>query len=98
MMMMMMMMTLFPLWPKLENIRFGLKICVWEAMPKTYFASEQQNLFPQHMFHEQLNWETFASTTIMFLQQCFRSNVSAAMFPSLARPILVHRDRTPSKK
>ena len=36
------------------------------------FVSEQQNLFPQHMFPARLNWETFASAT---------------MFPSLARPL-----------
>ena len=41
-------------------------------MAKTFFVSEQQNLFPQHMFPARLNWETFAS---------------AAMFPSLVRPL-----------
>ena len=44
---------------------------------KTFFVSEQQNLFPQHMLHARLNWKTFALATI---------NVSARMFPSLARP------------
>ena len=24
-----------------------------------FFASEQQNLFLQHMFHVRINWETF---------------------------------------
>ena len=45
---------------------------VFDSMAKTFFVSEQQNLFPQHMFPERLNWETFASAT---------------MFPSLARPL-----------
>ena len=39
---------------------------------KNFLFSEQQNLFPQHMFPARLNWETFASAT---------------MFPSLARPL-----------
>ena len=39
---------------------------------KNIFVSEQQNLFPQHMFPARLNWETFASAT---------------MFPTLARPL-----------
>ena len=43
---------------------------------RNFFVSEQQNLFPQHMFHARLNWETFALATI---------NVSATMFLSLAR-------------
>ena len=45
---------------------------VFDSMAKTFFVSEQQNLFPQHMSPERLNWETFASAT---------------MFPSLARPL-----------
>ena len=45
---------------------------VFDSMAKTFFVSEQQNLFPQHMFPARLNWETFASAT---------------MFPSLARPL-----------
>ena len=45
---------------------------VFDSMAKTFFVSEQQNLFPQHMFPERLKWETF---------------VSATMFPSLARPL-----------
>ena len=44
---------------------------VLDSMPKTFFVSELQNLFPQHMFPARLNWDTFASAT---------------MFPSLARP------------
>ena len=35
-----------------------------------FLFSEQQNLFPQHVFIARLNWETFASAT-MFSQQCF---------------------------
>ena len=37
---------------------------------KHFLVSEQQNLFPQHMFPARLNWETFVSAT-MFPQQCF---------------------------
>ena len=44
---------------------------VFDSMAKTCFVSEQQNLFPQHIFPSRLNWEIFASAT---------------MFPSLARP------------
>ena len=60
---------------KLGNICFGRKICVREAKmfltpwQKHFFVSEQQNLFPRHMFPALLNWETFASAT-MFPQQC----------------------------
>ena len=43
---------------------------VFDSMAKTFFVSEQQNLFPQHMFPARLNWETFASAT-MFPQHCF---------------------------
>ena len=43
---------------------------VFESMAKTFIVSEQQNLFPQHMFPARLNWETFASGTI-FPEQCF---------------------------
>ena len=45
---------------------------VFDSRQKHFLFSEQQNLFPQHMFPAQLNWETFASAT---------------MFPSLARPL-----------
>ena len=44
---------------------------VFDSMAKTFLVSEQQNLFPQHMFPARLNWETLASATL---------------FPSLARP------------
>ena len=43
---------------------------VFDSMAKTFFVSEQQNLFPQHMFLARLNWETFLAL------QCFRNNVS----------------------
>ena len=46
---------------------------VFDLRRKQFFVSDQQNLFPQHMFPAWLNWETFASTT---------------MFPSLTRPYL----------
>ena len=46
---------------------------VFESMAKTFFVSDQQNLFPQHMFPARLNWKTFASAT---------------MFPSLARALM----------
>ena len=52
-----------------QNLCPGSKI-VFDSMAKTFFVSEQQNLFPQHMFPVRLNWETFASAT-MFPQQCF---------------------------
>ena len=29
---------------------------VFDSMAKTSFVSEQQNLFPQHMFPARLNW------------------------------------------
>ena len=69
---------MFPGVAKLGNICFGRKICVREAKmfltstpgKKKILFSEQQNLFPQHMFPARLNWETFASAT-MFPQQCF---------------------------
>ena len=54
-----------------QNLCLGSKN-VFDSMAKTFFVSEQQNLFPQHMFPARLNWETFASAT---------------MFPSLARPL-----------
>ena len=45
---------------------------VFDFRQKHFLFSEQQNLFPQHMFPARLNWETFASAT---------------MFPSLTRPL-----------
>ena len=45
---------------------------VFDSRHKHFLFSEQQNLFPQHMFPVRLNWKTFASAT---------------MFPSLARPL-----------
>ena len=71
-----MFLVMFPGVAKLGNICFGRKICVRKAVSvfdcrqKHYLFSEQQNLFPQHMFPARLNWETFASAT-MFPQQCF---------------------------
>ena len=46
---------------------------VFDSRQKHFLFSEQQNLFPQHVFTARLNWETFASAT---------------MFPSLARPLV----------
>ena len=43
---------------------------VFDLKQKHFLVSEQQNLFPQHMFPARLNWETFVSAT-MFPQQCF---------------------------
>ena len=43
---------------------------VFDSRQKHFLFSEQQNLFPQHTFPAQLNWETLASAT-MFPQQCF---------------------------
>ena len=52
-----MFLVMFPGVAKLGNICFGRKICVREAKvfltpdkKKTFFVSEQQNLFPQHIF------------------------------------------------
>ena len=50
---------------------------VFVSRQNHFLFSEQQTLFPQHMFPARLNWETLASTT-MFPQ----------MFPSLARPLV----------
>ena len=72
-----MFLVMFPGVAKLGNICFGRKICVREAKmfltpdKKIFFVSEQQNLFPQHLFPTRLNLETLESAT---------------MFPSLARP------------
>ena len=55
-----------------QNLCSGSKN-VFDSMTKTFFVSEQQNLFPQYMFPARLNWETVASPT---------------MFPSLARPLV----------
>ena len=54
-----------------QNLCPGSKI-VFDSRQKHFLFSEQQNLFPQHMFTARLNWETFAFAT---------------MFPSLARPL-----------
>ena len=45
---------------------------VFDLRQKHFLVSEQQNLFPPHMFPARLNYETFASAT---------------KFPSLARPL-----------
>ena len=67
---------IFPGVAKLGNMFRTQNLCpgsknVFDSMAKTFFVSEQQNLFPQHKFPVRLNWETFASAT---------------MFPGLARP------------
>ena len=54
-----------------QNLCPGIKY-VFDLKQKHFLVSEQQNLFPQHMFPARLNWETF---------------VSATMFPSLARAL-----------
>ena len=46
---------------------------VFDSRQKHFLFSEQQNLFPQHMFPARLNCENFASAT---------------MFSSLARPLV----------
>ena len=66
-----MFLVMFPGVGQLGNVCFGCKN-VFDSTAKTIFVSEQQNLFPQHMFPTRLNWETFASAT---------------MFPSLAKQI-----------
>ena len=55
-----------------QNLCPGSKNVFYSRQKHFSVVSEQQNLFPQHMFPARLNWETFAS---------------AAMFPSLARPL-----------
>ena len=52
-----------------QNLRPGSKN-VFDLRQKHFLVSEQQNLFPKHMFLARLNWETFASATV-FPQQCF---------------------------
>jgi len=48
----------------------GKQKCFCLQSKTFFFVSEQQNLFPQHMFPARLNWETFAYTTT-FPQECF---------------------------
>ena len=38
---------------------------VFDLMQKHFLVSEQQNLFPQHMFPARLNWKTFSSATML---------------------------------
>jgi len=72
-----MFLLMFPGVTKLGNICLGRKICVREAVSvfysrqKHFLFSVQQNLFPKHVFHARLNWETFGTAT---------------MFPSLSSP------------
>ena len=54
-----------------QNLFKGSKN-VFDLKQKHFFVFGKQNLFPQHMFPARLNWETFASAT---------------MLPSLARPL-----------
>ena len=55
----------------------------FDLRKKHFLDSEQQNLFLQHMFPARLNWETF---------------VSATMFPSLAWPLRLFRERLVSTR
>jgi len=69
---------MFPSVAKLGNICFGRKTCVRETkmfLTSGKNISEQQNLFPQHV-----------SLAAKLGNICVRNNVSATMFPSLARP------------
>ena len=71
-----MFLVMFPGVAKLRNMFWTQNLCpgsknVFDSRQKHFLFSEQQNLFPQHMFPTRLNWETFASAT---------------MFPSLVRP------------
>ena len=66
--------VMFPGVAKLGNMFRTQNLCPGSKMFLTldkniFLFSEQQNLFPQHMFPARLNWETFASAT-MFPQQC----------------------------
>ena len=50
---------------------------VFDSRQKHFLFSEQQNLFPQNMFPRAAKLGNI----------CIRNNVSATMFPSLARPL-----------
>ena len=70
-----MFLVMFPGVARLGNMFRTQNLCpgrknVFDSRQKHFLFSEQQNLFPQHMFPARLNWETFASAT-MFPQQCF---------------------------
>ena len=52
---------------------------VFDSTAKTFFVSELQNLFPQHV-----------SRAAKLGNICICNNVSATMFPSLARPLDSH--------
>ena len=73
-----MFLVMFPGVAKLGNMFQKQNLCpgrknVFDSRQKHFLFSEQQNLFPQHMFPARLNWETYASAT---------------MFPSLTRPLV----------
>ena len=72
-----MFLVMFPGVAKLGNMFWTQNLCpgsknVFDSKQKQFLFSEQQNLFPEHMFPARLNWETF---------------VSATMFPYLFRPL-----------
>ena len=54
---------------------------------KHFLVSEQQNLFPQHLFPARLNWETFASATtfpsFLRLQGCVRLRAVSLLLENL---------------
>ena len=58
-----------------QNLCLGSK-SVFDSRQKHFLFNEQQNLFPQHMFPRAAELGNI----------CIRNNVSATMFPSLARP------------
>ena len=65
-----MFLVMFPGVAKLGNMFRTQNLCpgtknVFDSMAKTIFVSEQQNLFPQHMFPARLNSEH------LHPQQCF---------------------------
>ena len=57
-----------------QNLCPGSKnVFAFDLTQTNFLLSEQQNLFPQHVFPSRLHWETFISVT---------------MFPSSARHLL----------
>ena len=77
-----MFLVMFPGVAKLGNICFGRKICVREA--KVFLTPWQKNFcFRAAKFVP----ATHVSRAAKLGNICIRNNVSATMFPSLARPL-----------
>ena len=77
-----MFLVMFPEVAKLGNICFGRKICVREA--KMFLTPGKNNFcFPSSKFVS----ATHVYRAAKLGNICIRNNVSATMFPSLARPL-----------